>query len=153
MSELKARIERLGPLRVAWVRAYGHSPEEDALRRLTAWAEPAGLLGDPEAHPVFGSNNPSPASGASEYGYELWIAIDSDTQPSEGVAVKGFPGGLYAVTSCQLPEVPRTWQALLRWVQASPHTWRRTTHELERLRSPLAPPSEMVLDLYLPLEG
>ncbi len=44
------------------------------------------------------------------------------------------------------------WKALLRWVHTSRYTWRRTTHELERVRDLLAAPDETVLELYLPLE-
>jgi DNA gyrase inhibitor GyrI len=156
MSDMEVRIERLRPMRVAWVRAVSRSPEEEAWRLLSAWAQPAGLLDDPAAHPVFGFNNPSPAGAGQDYGYELWIAIDADTQPPEGIGAQAFPGGLYAVTPCPLgdgTQVPERWRALLRWVRASAHTWRRTAHEPERVCNPLAPVQEMVLDLCLPLEG
>jgi len=45
------------------------------------------------------------------------------------------------------------WRALLRWVHASEHAWRRTAHELERIRNPLAAEPDIVLDLCLPVEG
>jgi DNA gyrase inhibitor GyrI len=156
MTELDVRIERLKPMRVAWVQTVSRSPEQDAWQVLSVWAKAAGLLDDPAAHPVFGFNNPAPASGVREYGYEFWIAVDPDAQPPDGIGLKEFPGGLYAVTSCQLCGglgAPESWKALLRWVHASQYTWRRTTHELECVRNPLAPPRETVLDLYLPLEG
>ncbi len=154
MTDLEVRIERIEPRRVAWVRAVGQSPELEAWSRLGRWAGPAGLLSDAARHPVFGFNNPSPTSGSPEYGYELWVAIDDETRPPEGIGVKPFEGGLYAVTSCRLgPDMPERWKTLLRWVQASPHRWRRDTHELERIQNPLAPPEELVLDLCLPLEG
>ena len=154
MTDLEPRIERLEPTRVAWVRAVGSSPELEAWSRLERWAGPAGLLRDPVRHPVFGFNNPSPSPGRPEYGYELWVAIDADTRPPEDIGVKQFDGGLYAVTSCKVgPDMPERWKALLRWVQTSPHKWRRGTHELERIQDPQAPPSELVLDLCLPLEG
>ena len=140
-------------MRVAWVRAVGPSPEQEAWTRLSAWARSAGLLDDPVAHPVFGFNNPPPVSGTPEYGYEFWVAIDPATQPPEGIGVREFEGGLYAVTSCRVaPELPQSWKALLRWVHKSQHTWRRTSHELERVVNPLAPPEETVLDLCVPLE-
>ncbi len=154
MSDLDVRIERLPPMRVAWVRAVGRSPEQDAWRLLSSWAKPAGLLDDPEAHPVFGFNNPGPSAGEQEYGYEFWIAVDTEAQPPAGGGLKDFAGGVYAVTTCRLtgaPSVLEHWRALLRWVHASEHTWRRTTHELERIRNPLAAEPEVVLDLYLPV--
>jgi len=155
VADLTVRIERLPPMRVAWVRAVGRSPEQDAWEQLDAWAKPAGLLDDPDAHFVFGFNNPGPSAEDPAYGYELWIAVDAGTKPPPGVGVKEFAGGPYAVASCRLagsPTVLETWRALLRWVHASEHTWRRSTHELERVRNPLAALPEVVLDLYLPIE-
>ena len=153
MTELAVRIERLEPMHVAWVRAVGRSPEQDAWQLLSRWAGPAGLLDDPDAHPVFGFNSPGPSPGVQEYGYEMWIAVDSLTEPPDGLGLKDFGGGLYAVTSCQLKAVAERWKNLLRWVHGSQYTWRRTTHELERVRNPLAPEQDIVLDLYLPVEG
>ena len=156
MTEPDVRIQRLPAMRVAWVLAVGHSPEQEAWRLLSRWARPAGLLEDPDSHPVFGFNNPGPSPGMQDYGYEMWVAVDALVQPPEGLGVKEFAGGLYAVTSCRLAPasgVPERWKALLRWVHTSPYTWRRTTHELERVRNPLAPGDEVVLDLYLPVEG
>jgi DNA gyrase inhibitor GyrI len=152
MTDIEVRIERLEPMRVAWVRAVGVRPEEEAWRLLSAWAEPAGLLGDPQPT-VFGFNNPAPTRGASEYGYEFWIAVGPGASPPAGIGLKDFAGGLYAVTSCPVgPEMPRRWQALARWVRDSPYAWRRTIHELERLQNPLAPPEQMIVDLCLPVE-
>ena len=153
MTGLDVRIETLRPMRVAWVRVVGRNPEQEAWTRLSAWARSAGLLDDPDAHPVFGFNNPPPVPSTPEYGYEFWVAIDPDTQPPEGIDVKEFEGGLYAVTSSRVgPDMPHSWKALLRWVHTSQHTWRRTSHELERVVNPLASPDETVVDLCLPLE-
>ena len=153
MTGLDVRIERLRPMRVAWVRVVGRSPEPQAWTRLSAWARSAGLLDDPAAHPVFGFNNPPPVPSTPEYGYEFWVAIDPDTHPPEGIGVKEFEGGLYAVTSCRVgPDMPQSWKALLRWVHTSQHTWRRTSHELERVVNPLASPDDTGVDLCLPLE-
>jgi len=90
-----------------------------------------------------------------EYGYEFWIAVGPHAEPPEGIGLKDFSGGLYAVTSCPLgagSDVAQRWKALLRWVHTSRYTWRRTTHELEKARDVLAAPDETVLELYLPLE-
>jgi DNA gyrase inhibitor GyrI len=153
MTELDVRLERLRPMRVAWVRSFGTSPEQEAWRLLSAWAGPGGLLSDPVAHPVFGFNNPAAAPGVQEYGYEFWLAIEADTQPPEPIGVKEFHGGLYAIASCRLgPSMPERWKALLRWVHTSQHRWRRGTHELERLVNPLAAPEVMTVELCLPLE-
>ncbi len=104
---------------------------------------------------MFGFNNPGPSPDDPEYGYELWIAVDPETQPPAGVAVKDFAGGVFAVTSCRLagsPSVLESWRALLRWVHCREQSWRRAAHELERIRNPLADEPQIQLDLYLPIE-
>ena len=114
------------------------------------------MLQDPEAHPVFGFNNPPPESGKPEYGYEFWIRVDDTTDSAEGVEVKEYSGGHFAVTTCKLygdprGAVPEVWQWLLGWVHSNGYEWRHV-HELEGVRDPSAPVEEVFLDLYLPIE-
>ncbi len=157
MNVTPFRIEKLEPMRIASVRVVSESPERDAWRKLRAWAAPRGLLADPSRHVVFGFNNPPPVPGRRRYGYELWIAIERDTPIGEGeIEVKDFPGGLYAVATCQLCGDPTRsvrdiWRRLWESVQTGPFRW-RGTHELERPHDPAAATAEMVLDLYLPIE-
>ena len=67
--------------------------------------------------------------------------------------MKEFSGGLYAVTTCtNLTKVAETWKQLWNWVQSSQYRWRKT-HELEKPRDPRAAAKDLVLDLYLPIEG
>ena len=101
MGNLNVRIERLEPLHVASVHAFGPSPEGEAWAKLVAWAEPRKLLADPDAHRIFGFNNPNPSAGSPNYGYEFWIEVDEDVQADPVVTVKTFGGGLYAVTRCK----------------------------------------------------
>lgn len=156
MSELRANIVELKPMRVASVRAFGISPERDAWEKMSSWVESSGLLTDRENHPVFGFTNPGPAEGATEYGYEFWIGIDNDMNSPKDFEVKSFAGGLYAVTSCKLIGDPKgdlmhVWQNLWQWVQSSEYAWRET-HELERISDPGASEEDIVLELYLPVE-
>ena len=154
MTELEVQIVKLEPMRVASFRAFGKTPEKDAWEEARAWAEPRGLLENREQS-VFGFNNPSPTTRQTEYGYEFWIRIESDMQVDNTKTIE-FPGGTYAVTTCKiigdpLGPVPDVWQMLLKWVEASSHR-RRHTHELERVVNPGAPDSELILELYLPIE-
>ena len=157
MTDLEVRIVRLEPMRVASVRVVSESPEVDAWGKLRSWAQPQGLLGDDENHPIFGFNNPSPTPDSKEYGYELWIKVGPEIQPEGEIEVKDFPGGLYAVTTCRLIEDPsgrsvlETWKALLQWVMSSQYNWRKI-HELEKLHNPLGSEKDIILDLYLPIE-
>lgn len=159
-DDLEVHIVRLEPMRVASVRAVSESPELDAWRKLRAWGETKGLLRDTENHPVFGFNNPNPTEGSNEYGYELWVRADSDTDADSesGVEIKDFEGGLYAVTTCKLLGDPAgsimdVWRKLGEWAQSSSEFQWRKTHELEKAHDPWASADDMVLDLYLPIEA
>ncbi len=150
-AKLDVRIEKLPPMHVARFHKFGPSPEPGAWAELRAWAEPRGLLNDATAHPVFGFNNPSPAAGSEDYGYEFWIRIDPGTGVDADTETLDFPGGWYAVTTLRGPPSPGIWMQLLESVGSGSQHYRRT-HELERPHNPLAPVSEMVFDLYLPVE-
>ncbi len=152
MTGLEVRTARLEPMRVASARAISATPELDAWAILSAWAAPKGLLDDPEAHPVFGFNNPSPTPGSQEYGYEFWIRVGPDAESEGKVEVKQFPGGLFAIATCKGVEaIGTTWKQLFDWVQSSRYSWRQT-HELERLHGSPVDCQNLVVDLYLPIE-
>lgn len=151
MTEMKVRIENLGPLRVASVCVVSAHPETDAWEILRSWAEPLGLLENQNKHPIFGFNSPGPIPGQAEYGYEFWLKIDAETTVQGDIKTKEFSGGRYAVATHRGFPNPQVWRQLWFWVQSSPYKWRRI-HELERPLNPLAPESEMVFDLYLPIE-
>ena len=155
MNPPPIRLEQLLPMRVARFRAVSASPERDARVMLQQWAGPRGLLNDLTAHPVFGFNNPAPSPHTREYGYEFWIRIDPDTRTEDGIAVKDFPGGLYAVTTCKLQGDPvggigDVWTTLWEWTQTGSYRL-RPDHELEKPHNPLAPETDMVLDLCFPI--
>jgi AraC family transcriptional regulator len=162
MDQPDVRIVTIPPLRVARFHAYGEGPEMLAWEKLTAWAEPRGLLDYSEAHQIFGFNNPNPAPGSPAYGYEYWITVtpeetaDISGDPSDDTSVEiiTFPGGRYAVTRCvvQNPEadIPATWQKLVAWREQSAygpgdHQW------LERHIYVNRPGEVFDLDLYLPI--
>lgn len=152
---MQVALVTLAPMRVASVRAFSETPERDAWERLRAWAKPKGLLASSDQHPIFGFNNPSPSEDSKEYGYEFWISVGPEIQAEDGIAIKDFAGGLYAVTTCKLigdPEgtIQEVWMKLWNWVQDSPYRW-RNTHELEKVHDLSAPEQDMVVELYLPI--
>ena len=101
MSEQKidVRVVRLEPMRVACVNGYGKEPETIAFNKMLAYVKAAGLDTDGKPHRFFGYNNPNPSAGSPNYGYDVWVTVDPEAQPEEGVRMIDFPGGLYAVTS------------------------------------------------------
>jgi DNA gyrase inhibitor GyrI len=155
MGELEVRIVRLEPMRVASVHGFGESPEEEAWRKLEAWAKSKGLLEDPKRHRIFGFNNPDPSPGSPNYGYEFWIVVGPGVESEGGVKVKDFPGGLYAVTRCEVigdpyEIIPETWKRLATWLEDSKYTYAHHQWLEEHIRLH-APGQDFVLDLYAPI--
>lgn len=155
MKELDVRIVRLEPMRVASVRVISETPENDAWKRMRAWAEPKGLLADHEKNLVFGFNNPDPSPDRKEYGYEFWIRIGLDIKPGGEVDVKDFAGGLYAVTRCKVIEdayrdIPEAWRRLADWVKSSKYEFGK--HQWLEKHIWEEPHEELVLDLYCPIK-
>lgn len=152
MSNLEVRIVHLEPVRVASAHGFGPSPEAIAWDKILAFAETKGLLEGPNVR-FFGFNNPNPATGSPNYGYEQWITVGPDVQPEGEVEVKDFAGGLYAVTRCQLTHITEVWHQLVQWGEKS--QYRRGSHQWleEAIAPPRTPFDEMVMDLYLPIVG
>lgn len=154
MRDLRVRIIRLEPMRVASVHAFGESPEHAAWDRLLGWARPRGLLDEPGDLRIFGFNNPDPSPGSQNYGYEFWIAVGPEVQSDDVAEVKDFDGGLYAVTRCKsVDTITETWHRLATWLENSQHEFGE--HQwLEGHVSPVFTPQsdeELVLDLYAPI--
>lgn len=161
-KDLKVEIVRLEPMTVASVQAISKSPEDDAWKKMVAFAEPRGLLKDLKKNPIYGFNNPNPEEGKEEYGYEFWIRINPDMELERSVTKKEFSGGLYAVTRCNLTQeaasaymhehgVSESWARLNEWFKSS--GYKKGNHQwLEKSINPNKPDEDLLLDLYFPLE-
>jgi DNA gyrase inhibitor GyrI len=152
MEDLNVRIVRLAPMRVASAHGLGASPEGIAWQTLLDWAKTGRLLEVEPAPRFFGFNNPNPAAGSPNYGYEQWMTVSLDVAGSGGVTIKEFAGGLYAITRCEgLLTITDTWHRLATWCEGSPyimgqHQW------LEECFTPDAARLEdYFFDLYLPI--
>lgn len=155
-NPLSVRIVRLPALHVASVHGFGKEPEAMAWQKLTTWAGPLGLLDKPEQHRIFGFNNPNPAPGSPNYGYEFWITVGPDVIPTHEVELKDFAGGLYAVTRCDVQNdpgnrIPATWQQLVRWREGSKYKSARHQWLEEHISTSGLPEGDFILDLYLPI--
>ena len=155
MAKNEVQIVTLEPMRVATVWGFGPSPEAEAWQKLEAWAKPRGLYNDLENHPIFGFNNPNPSAGSPNYGYELWIVVDAETEPEGETRIADFAGGLYAVKRCEIPKgqfeiIGETWHGLVTWLEDS--KYKHGTHQwLEKSVANDSPDIEFILDLYLPI--
>lgn len=161
-KEIQVEIVQLDPMTVASVQAISKSPEDDAWKKLVAFAEPKGLLKDLKKNPIFGFNTPDPSKGKEEYGYEFWIRIDPEMKLEEGVKKKKFDGGLYAVTRCNLTKeasspflqehgLLESWVKLKEWVNLSEYKMGKHMC-LEKSVNPNKPDEDLLLDLYWPIE-
>ena len=150
MSEIEVRIVTLEAMRVASAYGFGEQPELQAWNTLQTWAKDQGI--NLEEQRFFGFNNPNPSPGSPNYGYEQWITVDPEAKSAEGIEIKEFPGGLYAVAPCEgLQHIGDVWKQLVVWredskYQEAHHQWLEEcfTPEAERLE-------DYVFDLYAPI--
>jgi DNA gyrase inhibitor GyrI len=150
MSELNVRIVELEPMRVISTYGFGAEPENMAWSKLRAWLEQTGRMELVKTQRFFGFNNPSPAAGSPNYGYEQWMTIGPDVQPGGEARLHSFAGGLYAVTRTPLREITPTWQRLVLWREGS--KYRPAHHQwLEESLTPFAPFEQVAMDIYLPI--
>ena len=85
MSELEVRIVQLEPMRVASAYGFGESPEDVAWTKLKTWMKET--LINPEEHRFFGFNNPNPSPGSPKYGYEQWITVGPEVEPTDDLRI------------------------------------------------------------------
>ena len=150
MSEFEVRTVTLEAMRVASAYGFGEQPELQAWNTLLTWAKDQGI--NLEEQRFFGFNNPNPSPGSPNYGYEQWISVGPEAKSTEGIEIKEFPGGLYAVARCEgLQNIGDIWKQLVVWredskFQEAHHQWLEEcfTPEVERLE-------DYVFDLYAPI--
>ncbi|MDH5403515.1 MAG: effector binding domain-containing protein [Candidatus Heimdallarchaeota archaeon] len=154
-EKFSVRIVELQKFEYVSFIAIGNHPEIEAFKKMTDWIKTQGYLDDMAQHPIYGFNNPDPKKGNSEYGYEVWIQVNSCDVKDEEVEIKIFPGGKYAVTTTKLfplnnDNVIPAWPRLVKWVESSEYEC--ATHQwLEKALTPFAEEKDAYLDLYLPI--
>ncbi len=154
MSEIDVRIVTLQPTRVASTYGFGGGPEKIAWKKMIDFVKSKGLDRDGQVHRYLGFNNPNPAPGSPNYGYEQWITIGPEIKAEGEIKVKEFNGGLYAVSRCKLSNIGEAWQALAAWREKSQYRYGR--HQwLEEVLIPPTDENEIdedgEIDLYLPI--
>ncbi len=139
---------------------FGSSPELQVIGKVQEWLKQnQSKIGTSR---YFGFNNPDPAPGSDNYGYEIWVEIP--TEVKEVVSdVKFFAGGLYAVSHCSglLADadkfIPEAWKTLTTWLESSPyrlghHQWlEEQLGEGKKNFIDLLAEGRISLDLYMPI--
>jgi AraC family transcriptional regulator len=155
MDELEICIVKLPPMRVACVNGFGESPEGQAFDKMKAWAKAHNLTG--KSYRLFGYDNPDPAPGSPNYGYDVWVTVEKTVQAEGDARIIDFPGGMYAVlrVEVKLPsdDIGAGWQKLVKWMENS--KYRHGSHQwLEEHIGPLddmGGSQPFTLDLHLPI--
>ena len=120
-------IETLAPMRVACYRAASLSPEEDGEKFMLEWWRRQSA-GAPGRHFGFDVDVTPEQQKEGLRGYEIWLCVSPEVQPSAEVTVRDFAGGLYAVQTLFDPfvdpfgRIPAGWKALHEWVTGSSHS-------------------------------
>ena len=152
MSEIEVQIVRLEPTRMVSAYGFGSEPEGIAWNKLITFAIEKGLYNEGDPPSTYGFNNPNPSPGSPNYGYEIWLPVDSSVEPEDDLRIVDFEGGLYAVTAFKnLANIGETWGKLVQWREASKY---RTGHHQwleELLTSTDIPPEDFVFNLFLPI--
>lgn len=153
MDEIDVQIVELKPMIMASAYGFGESPELIANEKINQFARSRGLIKDGGINfRHFGFNNPNPSPGSPKYGYEIWINVDSNTQPEDDIRIVYFSGGVYAVTQFKgLSNIGEVWKQLVEWRENS--HYRKAYHQwLEELLNPLEKDmEEYIFKLYLPI--
>jgi DNA gyrase inhibitor GyrI len=122
MSEIT--IQSLPPMRMACYQVVSREPEDEGGRFMDAWEKERGLEGGRH----FGFDVPVTAEQAKAgmRGYEQWHSVPDEVYGADGVMIRHFPGGKYAVLHLYNPftapfeTIPNGWRFLHDWVNAQP---------------------------------
>jgi DNA gyrase inhibitor GyrI len=154
MTLRDVRIVDLPSMRVVSSLGFGREPEDQAWKQLLRFAANAGIDPKQKGFRTYGFNNPNPAPGSDNYGYEIWLPVGPDIEAVPPIQINQVPGGKYAVVRfAGLSNIGRMWGELVAWFEDSPYAcppnWCQC---LEALQNPLEPdPDKWVFDLYLPI--
>jgi DNA gyrase inhibitor GyrI len=95
------------------------TPEEDAWKKIVAWAKPRGMLEKSAGTRVFGRNT-YPTNNPEPHGYEFFLTVGPKAEPEGDIKIKNIPGGLYAVLRFEnLENMGKAWRDLWEWIEKS----------------------------------
>ena len=150
-------LKKLEPFKVAYYRTYSKTPENDAFKVLTEWANRTGLIKEETKYRVFGFDTPDSKHGDEVYGFEVWMTVEDDLIiDDEKVKCKTFDGGMYAVTSTTIADIVGTWDRFREWLKISKYGL--GTHQYLEEHLPFyewdkdVPQGEHKVDLYMPIK-
>ncbi|WP_163808963.1 AraC family transcriptional regulator [Pseudodesulfovibrio sp. JC047] len=153
---MKVKIERIAPLRVAYVRHVG--PYKDctqAWETLCAWAEPKGLF-DPLPKFIGICYDDPQVTPADKIRYDACFTVHADVEGAGEIGIQTLSGGDYAVTRHCGPysELEQAYGKLMgQWLPTSGQELKEGPSFEIYLNAPdNTPPEELQTDIYLPLK-
>lgn len=160
-ERLKVRVEKLETMYGACVHVLSETPEEDAWKKIEAWARPKGFLEKSVGARVFGRNT-YPTNNPEPHGYEFFLTVGPEIKPEGDIKKEKIPGGLYAVLRFKnLDNIGKAWRVLWEWIEESEYDhigWRKGDHGWcngfeEHLNwHEKKPTSEWIFDLWVQLK-
>jgi hypothetical protein len=128
-------IEELPPMTVGCYRAISATPEHDCSQYMQEWLERNPIQASSLRRFGFDVEVLPAESSLGKRGYETWLEIPTGVQPANGLTIRSFTGGLYAVMTLFKPfdkpfeRIPNGWKFLHEWVlmseayQGGNHQW------------------------------
>lgn len=151
MKETPVRIVTMEPMTLICFNGYGAEPETQALSLLQDWAKQHDQHGR-----IFGYNNPNPAEGSPNYGYDACMVVDANTEAEGEARVRHIDEGLYAVLNCPVKEpwvdIPGGWKTLVQWADANDYSLGSHQWFEEHLPHKKSDDVIFTLDLYMPIK-
>ena len=155
------RIERLSSAQAAYINASGASPEEEALTKIIVWAKTKNIAPESGIHLL--GRNTYPTDKPEPHGYEYYLTLNNPLTPEEGIKIKTFQGGLFAVLRFKnLFIMQEAWVSLMKWVKENKHQevgviktengWVNSGFEELINWEETIPPSEWIFDLWLQIK-
>lgn len=153
---MKVQIERVEPLRVAFVRHVGPYHEVNlAWDRLCMQLGKDGLLGPGTRFIGICYDDPE-VTAPEKIRYDACVTVDSDFVPEDDIGVQTVGGGEYAVTTHLGPYelLGQTYAQLLgQWLPRSGRELRSEPSLEFYLNTPESTdPEDLITDIYAPLE-
>ena len=156
-QQMDVQLVTLEDMRVISFHGFGKNPENLAWQKLRDWMVENNHQDWIETQRFFGFNNPNPAPGSENYGYEQWITLPEGFEPQEEDTIKALQGGLYAMNGFRdqsLEAFGPAWQALNNWRTDSEYLYDESRMWLEELltkESVLHPSDKGSFNCYMPV--
>lgn len=159
-KEMEGRIERLHPMRAAYVYSFSINSEEDAAKRIMEWASIKGLIEKSDVR-LFGRTI-HPVDKSHSHGYECFLTVGNHIKECNGVETRELPSGLYAVLRFKDPRnIDFAWTKLWNWIEENGYEyvgWQKGEHGwVNGLEEHVSwqdqkPPTEWIFDLWVAIK-